>query len=90
MVPINKMKIKDAEFSDVIDLQIHKRVEPNGQVDYMMYLVSTNGVLVYTGIEKREDCKAVIEEKQMYAYTPNCTDLNGQGVLLVDAASSKY
>lgn len=56
----------------------------------MMYLVSTNGVLVYTGIEKREDCKAVIEEKQMYAYTPNCTDLNGQGVLLVDAASSKY
>ena len=42
----------------MIDLLIHKKVEPGKhEVDYQMYLVSTNGVLYFPSIEKREDCK---------------------------------
>jgi len=49
-------------------------------------VVSSKGVLLYSGIEKRDDCKTVNDEWGQYTLTPNCTDINSQGVLLVDAA----
>ena len=54
-----------------------------------MYLVSTNGVLFFPSIEKREDCKPVVDEQNAFKLTPNCTDVNSQGMLLVDAMQSQ-
>lgn len=92
MAPVNKLKIKDAEFTNVIDLQIHKRADvvPGGPAEYLLYVVSTNGVLLYSQIEKRDDCKTVNDDWAQFQLTPNCTDINSQGVLLVDASLSKY
>lgn len=53
-----------------------------------MYLVSTNGVLFFPSIERRDDCKPVIDELNAFKLTPNCSDLSSQGWLLVDAAQS--
>lgn len=88
LVPVNKMKIRDLEHSNVIDLHIHKRInETTGQVDYYLFLVASNGVLLYQSIEKKEDFKLLKDEwADIAALTPNCTDLSSQGVLLVDAA----
>ena len=91
MTPINKLKIRDAEFTNVIDLQIHRRpimagdTNPSAASEYFMYVVSTNGVLLYSQIEKREDCKTVNDNWGEYQLSPNCSDINSQGVLLVDA-----
>lgn len=48
LVPVNKMKIRDLEHTNVIDLHIHKRInETTAQVEYYLFLVSSTGVLVY-------------------------------------------
>ena len=88
LTPVMRLKIRDPAFSDVIDLHIHKRVhETTGQVEYCLYLVSTAGVLLYQGVEKKEDCRVIKDEwSELGPLTPNCTDLNSQGVLLVEAA----
>lgn len=94
MTPIQKLKIKDPEYTNVIDLHIHKRIieGPNGQPvgsDYFLYVVSQNGVLLYQQIEKKDDCKVLNEDWSQYVLTPNCADINGAGCLLVDAGLSK-
>jgi hypothetical protein len=91
LAPVNKLKIRDPDFTNVIDLQLHKRIINNdpSQVEYFLYVISTKGVLLYSHVEKREDCKTVNDEWDSFNLTPNCTDLNSQGVLLVDAAVSK-
>jgi len=77
IAPVQKFKLHKPEiYGDVIDLLIHKKVETNGSVDYQMYLVSTNGVLWFSSIEKREDCKPVIDEQNAFKLTFNCTDVN--------------
>lgn len=96
MAPINKLKIKDPEFSNVIDLHLYKRQydsASSGQPtssqggDYYLYVVSTNGVLIYSQIEKKADeCKVLNEEWSHYTLTPNCADINSFGHLLIDAA----
>ena len=87
LMPVNKIKIRETQYTDVIDLQVQRRMDPNTQqVDYFLYLVSTNGVLLYSQIEKREDCKLLQDEWALYSLTPNCTDINTQGELLIDAA----
>ncbi len=85
--PVRILKIKEAHYQDVIDLHIFKRIE-GGQTDYCMYLISTNGVLVYYSIEKKEESKPVIDESNLIL-TPNCSDCNSAGILLVDSAQSK-
>jgi len=53
-----------------------------------MYLISTNGVLVYYSIEKKEDSKPVFDEPNLLL-TPNCADCDySRGLLLIDAAQS--
>lgn len=87
--PVNKMKIRDPELTNVVDLQIHKRhtgVDATSPAEYFLYVISTNGILLYQHIEKRDDCKPLNDDFSPYTLTPNCTDLNSQGVLLVDAA----
>jgi hypothetical protein len=83
-----RLKIRDPAFSDVLDLHLHKRVhETTGQVEYCLYVVTTVGVLLYQAIEKKEDCRIIKDEwSDLGPLTPNCTDLNSQGVLLVEAA----
>ncbi len=54
-----------------------------------MYLVSTNGVLFFPSIEKRDDCKPVVDEQNAFKLTPNCSDVNSQGTLLVDAVQGQ-
>jgi len=67
-------------------LHIFKRTEPGGATEYCMYLISTNGVLVYYSIEKKEDCKQVFDEQNLIL-TPNCVDCDyNRGLLLIDAA----
>ena len=51
-----------------------------------MYVVASRGALLYSQVEKREECKLLNDDWEHYALTPNCSDLNSQGVLLVDAA----
>ena len=76
MAPIQKFKLVKPEiYGEVIDLLIHKKLDGQ-QTDYQMYLVSTNGVLVYPSIERREDCKTVVDEQNAFKLTPNCTDIN--------------
>jgi hypothetical protein len=50
-----------------------------------MYLVSANGVLFFPSIERREDCKPVVDEQNAFKLSFNCNDINSQGMLLVDA-----
>jgi hypothetical protein len=69
----------------VIDLHIFKKTEAGGPTDYWMYLISTNGVLVYASIEKKEDSKPVFDEQNLQL-TPNCVDCDNRGLLLIDAA----
>lgn len=52
-----------------------------------MYLVSTNGVLVFNSIEKKEESFPVIDEQNL-SMTPNCADCDNRGFLLIDAAQS--
>ena len=78
------LKIKDQQFSDVIDLFIFKKVEGT---EYCMYIVSTGGVLVFKNIEKKEEQLPVIDEIN-YTIAPNCADCDLRGFLLVDAAQS--
>lgn len=54
-----------------------------------MYLVSTNGVLVFYSIEKKEDSKPVFDEQNLLL-TPNCSDCDSRGILLIDAAQSNH
>ena len=55
IAPVQKFKLfKPEVYGEVIDILIHKKVEQNGQVDYQMYLVSTNGVLFFNSIEKTD------------------------------------
>ena len=70
----------------MIDLHIFKNDLP-GQpsIDYWMYLISTNGVLVYSSIEKKEDSKPVFDEQNLML-TANCNDCDNRGFLLIDAA----
>jgi hypothetical protein len=51
------LKIKEQQYQDVIDVHIFTKSEPAFAGDYFMYLISTNGVLVYYSIEKKEDSK---------------------------------
>lgn len=78
LVPINKMKIRDLEYTNVLDLHIHKRIhETSGQVDYYLYVIATTGVLLYQSIEKKEDFKLLKDDwSEFSGLTPNCTDLN--------------
>ena len=69
----------------MLDLQLFKREDASGQKEYCLYLISSNGVLVYYSIEKKEECKAVIDEQNLQL-SANCADCNPQGVLIVDAA----
>jgi hypothetical protein len=86
MTPVQKFKLfKPEVYGDVIDLLIHKKVEQNGTVEYQMYLVSTNGVLFFPSIERRDECKPVVDEVGAFKLTPNCSDLNSSGILLVDS-----
>ena len=90
LAPVLKFKLAKPEvYGNVVDLQIHKKVESNGQVDYQMYLVSANGVLYFPSIEKREDCKPVVDEQNAFKLTPNCSDVNSSGMLLVDAMQAQ-
>lgn len=80
------LKIKEPQYQDVIDLHIFKNdmlSQPSS--DYWMYLISTNGVLVYSSIEKKEDSKPVFDEQNLML-SPNCTDCDNRGFLLIDAA----
>jgi hypothetical protein len=91
LAPVNKFKIRDPEYSKVIDLHIHKKplADPNqasAPSDYSLYLVSPSGVLLYTSIEKREESKLLHDEWPQLTLTPNCSDLNSQGLLIADAA----
>ena len=91
LAPVQRLKIKDPEFSDVIDLQIHRKSDgPMGsQAEYFVYVVSTNGVLLYSQVEKKDDCKTITDDWQQFNLTPNCSDLNSEGKLIVDASTSK-
>lgn len=52
-----------------------------------MYLVASSGVLLYSNIEKREDCRSLHDvEWSQLALTPNCSDINSQGLLIAEAA----
>ena len=51
-----------------------------------MYLVSDKGVLVYSAIDKRDDCYPVMDDFADYAPT-GLTDLNKEGILLIDVMS---
>lgn len=51
-----------------------------------MYLVSDKGVLVYSAIDKRDDCYPVMDDFADYAPT-GLTDLNKEGILLIDVIS---
>lgn len=55
--PVKILKVKEKQYQDVIDLHIFKRTEPGGAQEYCMYLISTQGVLVYYSIEKKEESK---------------------------------
>ena len=54
-----------------------------------MYLITTNGVLVYKGIEKKEEYFLVSDEQNL-VLQPNCNDCDSRGYLLVDTAQSNY
>lgn len=55
-----------------------------------MYLISTQGVLVYYSIEKKEECKQVFDEQNLIL-KPNCVDCDyNRGLLLIDAALSNH
>ncbi len=69
-------------------MHIFKRQEPRGTTEYCMYLVSTNGVLVFYSIEKKEDSKPVFDEQNLIL-SPNCSDCDNRGLLLIDASQSK-
>jgi hypothetical protein len=93
LVPVNKFKIRDPEYSKVIDLHIHKKPLADGASsqqatpsDYSLYLVAPSGILLYTSIEKREESKLLHDEWPQLTLTPNCNDLNSQGLLIADAA----
>jgi hypothetical protein len=53
-----------------------------------MYVISTNGILVYKSIEKKEEVFPVSDEQNLIL-APNCCDCDARGLLLVDAAISK-
>jgi len=91
LIPVNKFKIRDPEYSKIIDLHILKKplADPTSQTapsDYSLYLVAPSGILLYTSIEKREDSKILHDEWPQLTLTPNCNDLNSQGLLIADAA----
>jgi len=90
LAPVNKFKIRDPEYSKVIDLHIHRKPlsDPTSSApsDYSLYLVAPSGVLLYTSIEKREESKLLHDEWPQLTLTPNCSDLNSQGLLIADAA----
>lgn len=48
-----------------------------------MYVVSSNGVLVFPAIDKRDDYLPVLDNFDHYAPT-GLTDLNKEGLLLID------
>jgi hypothetical protein len=55
----------------------------------MLYLISDKGVLVYTAIDKRDDYGPVMDDFTEFGPSgpPGKTDLNKDGVLLVDLRS---
>ena len=53
-----------------------------------MYVISTNGILVYKSIEKKDEVFPVSDEQNLIL-SPNCNDCDARGLLLVDAAISK-
>ncbi len=53
-----------------------------------MYVISTNGVLVFKSIEKKDDSSLVCDEQNL-VFMPNCNDCDSKGTLLVDTAQSK-
>ncbi len=62
--PVQKFKLfKPETYGEVLDLQIHRRMDHStNQVDYQLYLISTNGVLFFPSVERRDDCKPVLDE----------------------------
>lgn len=46
--------------------------------------------MVYSQIEKRDECKVINDDwSQIQQLMPNCSDINSEGILMVDAAQSK-
>ncbi len=72
----------------MLDIQIHKR-QHHESASYMLYLISDKGVLVYTAIDKRDDYGPVMDDFTEFGPSgpPGKTDLNKDGVLLVDLRS---
>jgi hypothetical protein len=89
MKPVKILKIKEAQCQEVIDLFIFKKVDniQQQQGEYCMYLIATQGVLVYRNIEKKDEAQLVIDEQNLIM-TPNCADCDARGLLLLDAAQS--
>lgn len=67
MRPVVTLKRKAEHMTDVIDLFLFKRLERIqaggvGGIQYCLYLVFKNGVLLYQDIEKRPDPIVIIED----------------------------
>ncbi len=83
--PIKKITLSE-KHKDVLDIQIYRRHNVgDNTVNYLMYVVSTNGVLVFPAIDKREDNQEVLDNFDHFAPT-GFTDLNKEGLLLIDLA----
>lgn len=79
LAPVNRIRIKDPEFSNVIDMQIHKRASDGGnpsQADYYLYVVASTGILMFAAADKREECRLVNDDWGQLTLTPFCTDMN--------------
>lgn len=84
VLPSRKFIIPE-DHKNVLDIQIYKR-QTQDAVSYLMYLVSDKGVLVFSAIDKRDDCYPVMDDFADFAPT-GLTDLNKEGILLIDVVS---
>ena len=82
--PVRSVRIKDNQYQDIIDLFIFKKQESPTVSEYCMYVIASNGVLVFKSIEKKDESAPVSDEGNL-GFTPNCCDCDNKGYLLVDS-----
>ena len=81
-------------YKDVIDLFIFKNsAVVYGEGQYSMYVASTNGILIYEGVDKRDSASILVRpisnDYKTHTLTMGAIDCNAAGQIVFDLCSKE-